>query len=145
MNTIPATSTSAVNNDDVIANSEMLREYLALEQKLVLACRQLKVVKSLLADLQDRYHRAFPNLRSFRYSLRLRMVTVHAVAYMYYHYADRCAAQLADMQAALERLGLLPDSDDVSVSEDSLSDSDDVSVTDSISEDSDLSTYEFDW
>ena len=145
-NTTPTTSTSVVHTDDVVAHSEMLQKYLALDQKLVLACRQLKALKLWLADLQCRYDHSFrDNLhaRSFQRLLRLRMCTLRCVAWMFYEYAARCSARLDDMQAALQRLGLLSDSDDVSASEYSLSNSDDVSVSDTLSENWDLSANEF--
>ena len=132
INKFPTTSTSNVEISDGITHSEILRRYLDLDQKFGLACRQLKVLKSSLADLQDRYDRAFrDNLRSFRYSLRLRMATLEGVQNMYHAYAERCAARIEDMQETLERLGLLQDSDEVSLS-------------DSLSDDSNLSADE-DW
>ena len=133
MNNIPTTSTSLVEVNDVITHFEMLRRYLDLDHKFGLACRQLKMLNSSLAELEDRYDRAFrDNLRSFRYSLGLRMTTLEGVKNMYYEYAERCVARMEDMQVTLEGLGLLPDSDDVSLS-------------DSFSEDSDLSADEVDW
>ena len=109
----PATgSTPPVHIDDIILHSEMLRTYLAMNQKFRMTCRQLKVLTSTLTYLQCRYDRAVrDNLRSFRYSMRLRMTTLEGVQNMYYEFAERCASRLEDMQVKLERPGLLPDDD----------------------------------
>ena len=127
-NKMTTNSTLSLDTDDVTDRSELLHTYKKLDLKFRLACRQLRVLTLSLAHFQCRYDRHVQKSRLFRYSLLLHMTTLEGVQNMYYEYAERCATRLEDMEVTLARLGLLPDSDDVSIS-DSLSEDSDTHVS----------------
>jgi len=74
-----------------------------LEQKFNTACTCLKSLNSSIACMQTRYDRASKvNRRSYRYTLRIRLVVLEGVRNMYYQYAMQKAEQLEEAKEQLE-------------------------------------------
>ena len=66
------------------------------ERRFRRACQQIILLNQKLGDLQKRYRSAKKeNLRTFRYSLRLRLAVVEGLRNMYYDYAHEKADQVA--------------------------------------------------
>lgn len=66
------------------------------ERRFRTACQQIILLNRKLDDLQKRYRSAKKdNLRTFRYSLRLRLAVVEGLRNMYYDYAHEKADQVA--------------------------------------------------
>lgn len=77
--------------------------YNALEQKFNMACSCLKSLNSNIASTQTRYDRASQvNRRSYRYTLRIRLVVMEGVRNMYYHYAMQKAEELEQAKEQIE-------------------------------------------
>lgn len=66
-----------------------------LEQKFNTACTCLKTLNKTISRMQTRYDRASEvNRRSYRYTLRIRLVVLEGVRNMYYQYAMQKAEEL---------------------------------------------------
>lgn len=74
-----------------------------LEQKFNLACSCLKTLNSNISSMQTRYDRASKvNRRSYRYTLRIRLVVLEGVRNMYYQYAMQKAEELEQAKDHIE-------------------------------------------
>ena len=75
-----------------------------LEQKFNTACSCLKSLNSNIAIMQTRYDRASKvNRRSYRYTLRIRLVVMEGIRNMYYHYAMQKAEELEQAKEHIEQ------------------------------------------
>ena len=78
-----------------MSDSAAYEAYYHLEDKFNIACNQLKLLNSRIAEIQQRYDRAAKdNRRSYRYTLRIRLVVMEGVRNMYYQYATEKADEL---------------------------------------------------
>jgi len=74
-----------------------------MEDKFNTACSCLKSLNSTIACIQTRYDRASAvNRRSYRYTLRIRLVALEGVRNMYYQYAMQKAEQLEQAKEQFE-------------------------------------------
>lgn len=73
-----------------------------LEQKFNTACSCLKSLNATITRMQTRYDRASKvNRRSYRYTLRIRLVVMEGVRNMYYQYAMQKAEELEQAKETL--------------------------------------------
>ena len=74
-----------------------------LEKKFNTACSCLKTLNSTIVSVQTRYDRASNvNRRSYRYTLRIRLVALEGVRNMYYQYAMQKAEELEQAKEQIE-------------------------------------------
>lgn len=98
-----ATATTLRPNDC----SELMEKIRSTNRLFRQACDQIIVMNNQINYLQTRYNRALnKNLRSFRYSLRLKLATLEGVRNMYYEYASRKADVLEHLQILLMAQGM---------------------------------------
>lgn len=72
------------------------------ERRFRRACEQIVLLNQKLEELQLRYGRAkSDNLRSYRYSLRLRLAVVEGLRNTYYEYAHGKADEVAELRQEL--------------------------------------------
>lgn len=100
---------------DLFIEDEADEKYLQLEVKFNKACHQLKVLSSMISQAQALYDRAARNnKRSYRYTLRIRLVVLEGVRNMYYMYAMQKADEL---EKALQQYGEMTTTSDSSEEE----------------------------
>ena len=82
---------------------------LEMDVKFKRACVQVKLLNTLMCELQHRYEKARgTNLKSFTYCLRLRLIVSEGIRNAYYEYAQNMAKKIDDMEVELELLGVEP-------------------------------------
>ena len=85
--------------DNMAQAAASYQDFFHLEDKFNSVCKQLKLVNSRITELQTRYDRAASeNRRSFRYILRIHIVSLEGVRTMYYKYAVQMAEDLVRMK-----------------------------------------------
>ncbi len=79
------------------------------DAKFQRACSQVVLLNKFVQDLQTRYDRAVKkNMRTNRYTLRLRLCTVEGIRNMYYEYATATADKIEEMENRMRELGVEP-------------------------------------
>ena len=82
-------------------------QYDAMQAKFQKACNQVILLNNWIQDAQIRYDRALhENCRSFRYTLRLQLMSLEGARNMFYEYASRKAEELDSMQDRLRAQGI---------------------------------------
>ena len=77
-------------------------QLLDTERRFRRACEQIVQLNYKLDDLQRRYLKAKKeNMRTFRYSLRLRLAVVEGLRNTYYDYAHQKAESVAELRQEL--------------------------------------------
>ena len=95
-----AISCFAQTNGDSVATQ--IHKIHKLNLKFRQACSQLVMLNNTIEEVEVRYNRALTeNHKSYRYTLRLRLVTVEAVRDQFYKYANNMADILHELQLRL--------------------------------------------
>lgn len=92
------------------ATSEEIQENIyTLDAKFQKACSQVVLLNNLVQELQTRYERAVKaNLRTYRYTLRLRLCTVEGLRNMFYEYASATADKIDGLENDMRSMGTQP-------------------------------------
>ena len=97
-----------VKEDLQMCMQQEVDHYDDMQTKFQNACSQVILLNNSIQDTQIRYDRALhDNHRSFRYMLRLRLMSLEGARNMFYEYASRKAEQLDSMQERLSAQGLM--------------------------------------
>ena len=76
---------------------------LVLENKFQKACRHILVLQNLVEDIKVRYNRAYDNsLRSYCYTLQLRLTTAESMLNLYKEYVAEKAEEIEALMDKLE-------------------------------------------
>lgn len=79
-----------------------------MQTKFQNACSQVILLNNCIQDAQIRYDHALrDNHRSFRYMLRLRLMSLEGARNMFHEYASRKAEELDSMQERLSAQGIM--------------------------------------
>ena len=84
----------------------MFAQIRTLDWKFQHSCNQILILNSRIEDAQSRFDHAITNRQStFRYSIRLRLVTLEGIRNMFYEYASRVSERLETLQLQLAEAG----------------------------------------
>ncbi len=82
-------------------------EIFQMDAKFQRACTQVTILNNFLAELQARYDRAVEgNIKTYRYTLKLRICSVEGIRNMYYEYATATAEQIEDLENQMRAIGV---------------------------------------
>jgi hypothetical protein len=102
VSTIQYTTTMAIA-------TSVMKELVRLNQHIVKACDQVKLLNRQIEELDIRYDRAAKeNKKAFRYSLRLRLATLEGFRTAYLEYAQMKAQEMDKIEEDLIAKGQLP-------------------------------------
>jgi hypothetical protein len=89
--------------------TSVMNELVQLNQYIVKACDQVKLLNREIQNLEIRYDRAVKeNKKAFRYSLRLRLATLEGFRTAYLEYAQNKAREMDQIEEELIYNGQLP-------------------------------------
>jgi hypothetical protein len=89
--------------------TSVMKELVRLNQHIVKACDQVKLINRQIEELDIRYDRAAKeNKKAFRYSLRLRLATLEGFRTAYLEYAQIKAQEMDKIEEDLIAKGQLP-------------------------------------
>ena len=84
----------------------MFAQIRSLDWKFQHSCNQILILNSRIEDAQSRFDHAITSRQStFRYSIRLRLVTLEGIRNMFYEYASRVSERLESLQHQLAEAG----------------------------------------
>ena len=84
-------------------------QVLQMDSKFQKACGHVLVLNNFLRQLQIHYDRAArDNLRTYRYTLRLRLCTVEGLRNSLYEYATMKADEIEQLEEEMRKLGAEP-------------------------------------
>ena len=109
------------------ASAEIRQKIQTIDGRFQRACDQIVILNRHLDNLQLRYDRAHrDNLRTFRYSLRIKLSATEGVRNMFVEYASAVADELMELQCQLlEQANITSDDTDEWDEDDDFSDEDD--------------------
>jgi hypothetical protein len=103
-----------LNESCLTSDVEMISNYKQLTTKFQKACDQVVLLNNHIVDFQTRYDRAVANnQRSYRYVLRLRLMSIEGVRNCIYEYARFTGDKIEQMQETLINQGLMDPEYDV--------------------------------
>jgi hypothetical protein len=90
-------------------STSVMNELVQLNQHIIKACDQVKLLNREIQSLDIRYDRATKeNKKAFRYSLRLRLATLEGFRNAYLEFAQNKARQMDTIEEKLIYNGQLP-------------------------------------